>query len=267
MQAHSAPLGLAFYNANSFPQQYHGLFVAFHGSWNRSTPTGYKVIFVPLDAQGNVAGAPQDFVTGWLTSENKVLGRPVGLAVGPDGALYVSDDADGQVYRITYGGWEYARIEARKRDKDIAHQTLTLNIPDNLYQRLKERAEAAHRAIEEEVLTLVTTAIVDDEIPSDIREAVVALSRLNDEELCQAARSHLSKRDSKEIETLQFKRQREGLTETEKSRLSQLLHQYDKVFLVRAHALGLLHERGHDIALLLEQPWAKRTSPRRCVRK
>lgn len=103
MQAHSAPLGLAFYNATAFPQQFHGLFVAFHGSWNRSAPTGYKVIFVPLDAQGNVAGAPQDFVTGWLTSENNVLGRPVGLAVGPDGALYVSDDADGQVYRVSYG--------------------------------------------------------------------------------------------------------------------------------------------------------------------
>ncbi len=103
MQAHSAPLGLAFYNANLFPQQFHGLFVAFHGSWNRSVPTGYKVIFVPLDGQGNVAGAPQDFLTGLLTSENKVLGRPVGLAVGPDGALYVSDDAGGRVYRITYG--------------------------------------------------------------------------------------------------------------------------------------------------------------------
>lgn len=105
MQAHSAPLGLAFYNASGFPQQYRGLFIAFHGSWNRSIPTGYKVVFVPLDNQGNVAGQPQDFATGWLNlKDNAAVGRPVGLAVGPDGALYVSDDKAGLVYRITYGG-------------------------------------------------------------------------------------------------------------------------------------------------------------------
>jgi glucose/arabinose dehydrogenase len=102
MQAHSAPLGLAFYNAQAFPAAYHGLFVAFHGSWNRSVPTGYKVVFIPLNAQGQVAGPVQDFATGFLTGQNQVLGRPVGLAIGPDGALYVSDDLDGNIYRITY---------------------------------------------------------------------------------------------------------------------------------------------------------------------
>jgi glucose/arabinose dehydrogenase len=107
MQAHSAPLGLAFYNASgasAFPPAYRGLFIAFHGSWNRSVPTGYKVIFVPLNAQGQVAGAPQDFATGWLNNQSQVLGRPVGLAVGPDGSLYVSDDLNGVIYRITYTG-------------------------------------------------------------------------------------------------------------------------------------------------------------------
>lgn len=104
MQAHSAPLGLAFYNATQFPQRYHGLFVAFHGSWNRSVPTGYKVIFVPLDSQGHIAGSVQDFVTGWLQKNGDSLGRPVGLAVGPDGALYMSDDKAGVVYRVTYTG-------------------------------------------------------------------------------------------------------------------------------------------------------------------
>ncbi|MCA9968573.1 MAG: sorbosone dehydrogenase family protein [Anaerolineales bacterium] len=103
MQAHSAPLGLAFYTGSSFPAAYQGdLFVAFHGSWNRSTPTGYKVVRIPLDGS-TPAGPVEDFATGWLDLEaNAVYGRPVGLAVGPDGALYVSDDRGGLIYRIQY---------------------------------------------------------------------------------------------------------------------------------------------------------------------
>ena len=102
MQAHSAPLGLTFYSSTQFPPSYHGLYVAFHGSWNRSVPTGYKVVFIPLDAQGHVSGRTQDFASGWLKSNDDALGRPVGLAVGPDGALYISDDKAGLIYRITY---------------------------------------------------------------------------------------------------------------------------------------------------------------------
>lgn len=102
LQAHSAPLGLAFYNVGQFPSQYHGLFIAFHGSWNRSVPTGYKVVFVPLSAHGQVVGPVQDFATGWLVNNDNASGRPVGLVVGPDGALYVSDDKGGVIYRITY---------------------------------------------------------------------------------------------------------------------------------------------------------------------
>ena len=104
LQAHSAPLELAFYNTGTFPAAWHGLFVAYHGSWNRSVPTGYKLVFIPLDAHGNIAGPPQDFATGWLRSDGKVLGRPAGLAIGPDGALYLSDDASGNIYRIAYTG-------------------------------------------------------------------------------------------------------------------------------------------------------------------
>jgi glucose/arabinose dehydrogenase len=112
LQAHSAPLGLAFYGGPgagagvnlAFPPAWRGLFVAFHGSWNRSVPTGYKVVFIPLDGAGHVAGPPRDFATGFLGADGVVTGRPVGLAVGPDGALYVTDDAAGEVYRITYKG-------------------------------------------------------------------------------------------------------------------------------------------------------------------
>jgi len=102
MQAHSAPLGLAFYTGTSFPPQYRGdLFITFHGSWNRSEPTGYKVVRVHLE-NGKPVGPVEDFATGFADLEaGRVLGRPVGLAVGPDGALYVSDDKAGFVYRIS----------------------------------------------------------------------------------------------------------------------------------------------------------------------
>ncbi len=105
MQAHSAPLGLAFYNGDEFPEDYKGdLFIAFHGSWNRSEPTGYKVVRLPLDGS-QPAGPVEDFASGWLDEEtNQASGRPVGLAVGPDGALYVSDDKGGFIYRIRYSG-------------------------------------------------------------------------------------------------------------------------------------------------------------------
>jgi glucose/arabinose dehydrogenase len=102
-QAHTAPLGLAFYTGTNFPEAYRGdLFIALHGSWNHSSGVGYSVIRVPLD--GNTpTGEVEDFATGWL-SDDFVSGRPVGLAVGPDGALYVSDDKGGLIYRIWWPG-------------------------------------------------------------------------------------------------------------------------------------------------------------------
>jgi glucose/arabinose dehydrogenase len=99
-QAHAAPLGLAFYTGAQFPPEYRGdAFVALHGSWNRSVPVGYKVIRVRL------GGTPvaEDFATGWLAG-SRSWGRPVDLAVAPDGALFLSDDGLGAVYRITYRG-------------------------------------------------------------------------------------------------------------------------------------------------------------------
>src|ERR1700690_2470139 len=108
MQAHSAPLGLAFYEGSMFPSEYRdNVFVAFHGSWNRSVPTGYKVVRVKLDDRGQPIGGAQDFITGWLapseTKRGRWMGRPVGIAFGADGSMYVSDDAGGVIYRVTYG--------------------------------------------------------------------------------------------------------------------------------------------------------------------
>lgn len=100
--AHSAPLGLAFVPANSnWPREYwHNLFVAYHGSWNRNVPTGYKVVRIKLDNKGNYLGT-EDFITGWLT-EDGALGRPVDILIQPGGIMYISDDKAGVIYRVMY---------------------------------------------------------------------------------------------------------------------------------------------------------------------
>ncbi|HEY1400741.1 MAG TPA: PQQ-dependent sugar dehydrogenase [Terriglobales bacterium] len=105
--AHSAPLGLAFYEGSEFPAEYrNNIFVAFHGSWNRSIPTGYKVVRVKLDDKGQPQGGAEDFITGWLapgeTKKGRWMGRPVGIVFGSNGAMYVSDDAGGLIYQITF---------------------------------------------------------------------------------------------------------------------------------------------------------------------
>jgi glucose/arabinose dehydrogenase len=103
MQAHTAPLGLTFYDGQMFPAEYRGdLFIALHGSWNRSTPVGYKVVRLPIE-DGQPANEVVDFAAGWLREDGSTVdGRPVDVLVGADGALYVSDDKGGFVYRISY---------------------------------------------------------------------------------------------------------------------------------------------------------------------
>jgi glucose/arabinose dehydrogenase len=97
LQAHSAPLGLAFYYGDNFPQEYQGdLFVAYHGSWNRKEATGYKIVSIDM-----LDLTVKDFATGWLTGGN-VSGRPVDIIVADDGSLLVSDDNAGKIYRISY---------------------------------------------------------------------------------------------------------------------------------------------------------------------
>ena len=108
MQAHSAPLGLAFYQGSMFPPEYrNNIFVAFHGSWNRAVPTGYKVVRVKVDDRGQPVGGPQDFITGFLApgepKKGRWMGRPVGIVFGGDGSMYVSDDSGDKIYRVTYG--------------------------------------------------------------------------------------------------------------------------------------------------------------------
>jgi glucose/arabinose dehydrogenase len=102
IQPHSASLGLTFYEGSSFPAEYVGDgFAAEHGSWNRSKRTGYKVIRIRLK-DGVPTGEYQDFVTGFVIDDSEVWGRPVGVAVARDGALLVSEDANGTIWRITH---------------------------------------------------------------------------------------------------------------------------------------------------------------------
>ena len=104
--AHWAPDDLIFYEADQFPAKYkHGAFIAFHGSWNRAPEPqdGYKVVFVPMK-DGKVNGKWTAFADNFRGSPNGMRYRPVGLAVGPDGALYVSDSEKGRVWKITYTG-------------------------------------------------------------------------------------------------------------------------------------------------------------------
>jgi glucose/arabinose dehydrogenase len=101
-QAHSAPLGIAFYTGTAFAPDYRGdAFVAYHGSWNRTVPTGAKVVRVQV--QNGRPVAIDDFITGWQMPDGTRWGRPVGLVMTPDGALLVSDDMGGKIWRITYG--------------------------------------------------------------------------------------------------------------------------------------------------------------------
>jgi glucose/arabinose dehydrogenase len=99
--AHTASLGLAFYEADALPVRYvGGAFIGQHGSWNRKPRSGYKVIFVPF-ADGRPAGPPEDVLTGFLSADGKAYGRPVGVAVDAGGALLVADDVGNVVWRVT----------------------------------------------------------------------------------------------------------------------------------------------------------------------
>lgn len=99
--AHSAPLGIGFIPEEGWPEGYwFNAVVSYHGSWNRSTPTGYKVVRMSFDKAGEYQGA-EDFITGWLTADGKTIGRPADVLVLSGGTLYVSDDQAGKIYKLS----------------------------------------------------------------------------------------------------------------------------------------------------------------------
>jgi glucose/arabinose dehydrogenase len=104
LQPHFASLEMLFYEGKQFPAEYHGdIFAAEHGSWNRNKRSGYEVIRVPVK-NGRATGEYEDFVTGFVTADGHVWGRPVGVAVGNDGALFISDDGSKSIWRVSYVG-------------------------------------------------------------------------------------------------------------------------------------------------------------------
>lgn len=105
LTAHSAALGITFYDGKMFPAEYQGdAFVALHGSWNRQKLTGYKIIRVRFQNGKPVGNGYEDFLTGWLPDENssEVWGRPVGLLVNADGSLLIADDGAKKIWRVSY---------------------------------------------------------------------------------------------------------------------------------------------------------------------
>ncbi|MDE3168729.1 MAG: sorbosone dehydrogenase family protein [Acidobacteriota bacterium] len=102
LEPHNASLGLVFYEGKQFPKEYRGqLFVAEHGSWNRSVRTGYEVIMAPIK-DGHATGSYEDFLTGFVLPDGSCWGRPVGVAVAQDGSLMVTDDGSNSVWRVSY---------------------------------------------------------------------------------------------------------------------------------------------------------------------
>jgi plasmid stability protein len=134
----------------------------------------------------------------------------------------------------------------------MSSQTLTLSVPDPLYQRLKRRAAQTQRSVEEEMLDALVSAVPEaNGLSDDLESALSSLALLDDTALWRAARSHLASEAAEEIEGLHLKRQREGLTDAETQSLTTLMAQYERAMLVRAQAAAILRQRGHSVSALV----------------
>ncbi len=131
-------------------------------------------------------------------------------------------------------------------------QTMTLNLPRPLYNRLKQRAEQTRRTVEAELLEVAAVGMrAEEDLPADLAQVVSSLRFLDDAALWRAARSRLPTEVATQIEDLHLKRQFEGLTPNETQVLATLMRRYEQTMLVRAHATLLLKQRGHDVSQLV----------------
>ena len=136
----------------------------------------------------------------------------------------------------------------------MGNQTVTIALPDQLYQQATERASRARLSLEDELITTVAVAYSRDEISADTRETLTQLEFLNDEELWRTAQLRVSPELHGRMETLSEKRQILGLSSAEKAESEQLVQHADHVMLVRAKAAALLRSRGHDVTALMQPP-------------
>jgi len=138
----------------------------------------------------------------------------------------------------------------------MANQSVTLQLPDDLYTRIQRRAQAAQHSIEDELVTLVLAGSLETpSLPDDLVSSLDHLTLLDDADLWRAARSHLAPADAERLEAIHLKRQRVGLDAVEEDEQTLLSRAYDRFMLIRAQAAYLLAQRGHDVSsLLLKQP-------------
>ncbi|MGE0543123.1 MAG: hypothetical protein AB7R89_23425 [Dehalococcoidia bacterium] len=138
----------------------------------------------------------------------------------------------------------------------MAGRSVTVKLPDDLYERLQRRAVEAQRSIEVELVQLLTEVVPedDDRLPPALEQELARMEAMDDAALWRAARPRFSARQSRRLESLHFKLQDEGLTEAERQEEQSLVRAYEHAMLIRAQALALLKGRGQDIAPLLTQP-------------
>lgn len=135
----------------------------------------------------------------------------------------------------------------------MSDRTVTVAVPPDLYEHLKQRAQQRHRTIEDEVvLTLAATVPVGDDLPADLSATLASLPALDDDALWRLARSRVAEEDTRRLAELGDKRQRARLTEDELQEAGELVDRHDRVLVVRAEAAALLQQRNHDVSSLLD---------------
>jgi plasmid stability protein len=131
----------------------------------------------------------------------------------------------------------------------MATQSVTVELPDAIYEQLRQRAAQSHRSIEAELVQVVSSVIpAPGKLTPDLRDLLEQMQFLDNTALWRAARSHLPKKAQTQLQSLNYKRQREGLNEAEALKANELLRQYERTVLIRAQAISLLKERGQDIS-------------------
>jgi hypothetical protein len=143
-----------------------------------------------------------------------------------------------------------------KGGNGVAGQTITLHLPDDLYNRVKQYAEQRQRSIEEELLEVVASAVPQDDarLPDDLADELAQLGTLDDAALWRVARSRFPRNAAARLESLHLQRQRNGLNAEEEVERERLLRQYERAMLLRAQATAILAERGHDVGPLAPKP-------------